>query len=349
MVSSVSTASSCDINKSSTKTVGLVNDDSTYSTSITRDSFSSEDCKKPKVKKAPWYQGIVNVARKVWHVARKLNPFSMLLDFVDSKRISKKVENAKSRNNAKANKDLKEFHESIKYNESSPTEENNRKIFRSHFSDKPGSKPLIILFLGNAQELTWNPDCAGMNKLFLKYSKDNNVDVAVFRVGDAAEELKHKFFLSDDSSLHTSVVYAQTESVIEDITNGRGMFEGKEKPSKVYIAGYSWGGGTAKKVMENWETLGNGTKIEKSAYLDAIQLGTKKFGLPVCERPENSNSHFNCFQEVDSLLCGESLNKKRDCDISITHNSDHNGVDDDGKSSKDPIDQIFQFFNIKSE
>lgn len=262
---------------------------------------------------------VIHRHKVAFHAFRKINPFSIALDYIEERRCSGALEQARNRNGARTHEELRRYHESLRFNESNPDP---RRLFTFHPSNKPGPRPLVILFLGNKQDHTCPSCCAGILELRDRLVREGNVHVAVFRTGDAVEQLRFRYGLTSDTTLHPWVVQQHTRNIIEDIVQGRGLFRG-HKVSNVGFVGYSWGGGAADLIINNW----NGPQISFSAYVDAIQLGTENVGLPVAARPNHSGIHCNFYQNNTIYLNGTNHS---DCECSelISSVEGHNQIDD---------------------
>jgi hypothetical protein len=258
-----------------------------------------------------------------------ISPVVKLLSFIEQCRCSWALEKVKNRNNAKTNEEIEKYHNSVLFDENNPDE---KKIFKYFLSDKKGEKPLIVLFMGNAQTHLWSDSDAGMIKLYEKLKKDNEADVLLFRVGNAIDDVKHKLFLSNDCSLSTDIVYQHSVNVLEDAISGKGIFAGHSKPSKVSFVGYSWGGGTVDKLLkEDWKRIGQNIPVAATVQIDAVNLGLYNLSTPVLNRPFHSRSHLNIFQNKYDFLngCNQSINVAVDQSMVIADESSiHNGVDD---------------------
>lgn len=271
---------------------------------------------------------------------------SFSLDTIEDYRIKNDVEKTQNRNGAKSEKELEDYHKSLLYDENTPDP---KKLFKVHFSkqnDKP--KPLVILFLGNCQDLEWSDECAGVNKLFTEFKKRDDVDVICFRVGCAKEELMYKLGLSSDPSMHTKIVFEHSSNIIEDLINSRGIFKGRAKPSQVGIAGYSWGGGTVNKLLdERWDKIAPDVKISACAHIDAIKLGTEHMGGPVTKRPKNTLTHFSFHQNNSMLLNGYSLNGSNSSLCIESDEYHHENIDDNYLVVNSIISSFTKMFNLQ--
>lgn len=240
---------------------------------------------------------------------------------VSNIRLSGDLHNARDRNGARTEEELRKYHKSLRYDEENPEPE---KVYATHFSNQKGSKPLVILFLGSEQRHKWA--FCGMNGIKRDFEGDGDVDIVIFRVGSVSDELRFKYFMSSNTSLHSKIVYQHSLNIIEDIINGKGEFAGREKPSKVLIAGFSWGGGTSKKLLnEDWDRIGQGIPVAASAHIDAVELGIENWGRPVSRRPRYTQNHIVFYQNNSTLLNGSGQDN-----ADIEHESDddnHQGLD----------------------
>ena len=266
-----------------------------------------------------------------------------IVGFISNQRLSSDLTSAKNRDGARTEEELKEYHKSLRYEEDLKSlryVRNNldpKKIYSTHFSNQKGSKPLLILFLGNEQTHEWL--FSGMNGIKDRFAKDGDVDIVIFRVGNASDELKYKYFMSSDASLHSRIVYQHSLNIIEDIINGKGEFTGREKPSKVLIAGFSWGGGTSSKLLnEDWDKIGQGIPVAASAHIDAIELGIENWGRPVTRRPRHSQNHIVFYQKNSTLLNG-SGQENADVEHRDDGDNDHMGLD----INDDVLDKVYNY------
>lgn len=285
---------------------------------------------------------LLNAGRVVLRIIRKFNPFSYLLDFIEWIRYKDDVKNAKNRNGARTNEELAEYHRSLMYNPNNP---NPNSLFRVHLSRKPGPKPLVILFLGNTQTTCDHEFPTGVLNLYNRLVREGDVDVIVFRVGCATSQLQFRYGLTNDASLHPRVVLEHTSNIIEDIINARGIFAGRDRPSRVLTCGFSWGGGTAHEILQNrWDEIGQGVPVTASAYIDGISYagGIHDLGEPITTRPHISQSHCNTYQNNSIFLNGSPMNQFRDGDEShYIPGRTHDVIED---ADSDAIRIVYNFF-----
>ncbi len=274
------------------------------------------------------FKGLLNFGRCVWKVARELNPLTHLFNLIEKIRCSGHIEKAKERNGARTNEEIKKYHESIQYDG-----EDTSRIFRTNIADQKSDKgntkdeTVTVLFLGNKQSFKSPKEKAGLNEFYEKLAAEGH-KVIQFRVGDAASELKHWCLLSNDCSLNTDFVFENTSNILEDLIKGRGVFTGVSKPKKIVFVGYSFGGGTTQKLLnERWEKIGGNTPVS-TVYLDPIKLGTTDLGCPVDERPTPSSSHMVFYQNNSTAINGSAPLKLEKTDTVIElPNDTHNSVD----------------------
>lgn len=242
----------------------------------------------------------IDQIRSAWRQIRILNPFTHLLNFIEYIRCSKHLRAAKERNGAKTEEALKEYHRSLQFNPNNPCK---KSLYRTHFSSNNKPKPLVVLFLGNNQNLLTPREQAGMNELYEKLKRNKNIDLVIFRVGEATCDIKHKWFMGD-CSVHTNVVFEHTSNIIEDIINCKGQFRGRIKPSEALFLGYSFGGGTVDKILrEKWGKIGGNIPVS-SICIDPIKLGAYNLGCPVEERPPHSRKHIVFYQDNSTAING---------------------------------------------
>ena len=256
---------------------------------------------------------------KALYAAGKTSP--PIAAYIEEKEAALKVhvDRAASRNGVDVNDEsaLREYHEGMRYDPDDETKQNPKRLF--HVSDSllngAGGKPLAVLIMGNKQVL--NQDTQ-VDKSSMKYIfedlKDEN-DVVLIRVGRAWEEAKviigdasDTFGIPDfiapdwltksDPSLYTSVVFEHTANVLEDIVKGRGLFANRTSPpSKVVFGGYSFGGDTVKKLVnEKWLSIAPNVPIAGTAFIDAVNLGLIQLGEGVDSRPLHTGKHLHIWQ-----------------------------------------------------
>jgi hypothetical protein len=239
----------------------------------------------------------------------KNNPVSWLIDCIQDFRSQTEIQNAKTRNNAKNDLDIKKYHESICY-----SKDKQDGIFQSSASTKKGAKTQVILFMGNAQSHSSNENHAGLLKLYKELKAQDNCDVMIVRVGDAQTELMHRYGLSSKANLRTDIVKDHISNLIEDRMHSKGMFKDMEKPSNVVTVGFSWGAGMQKEMLDKWDQIGNGVKVDLSVSLDGIKYGLKELGDELDQRPLNTQKHLCIFQNGDTFLNGHRHCREQACD-----------------------------------
>lgn len=270
------------------------------------------------------------------------SPLLKILDSIQKDRCFNDFERVKNRNYAKNNDEITRYHKSILFDENNPDE---KKIFRYNFSKNNGEKPLVVLFMGNEQTHLWSEDSCGMKKLYEKLKAEDKVDVVLFRVGNATDDIKHKLFLSNDCSLSTDIVYQHSVNVLEDIISGKGLFQGKNKPSKISFVGYSWGGGTVDKLLnEDWQKINTGIPVSETIQIDAIHLGVSNISTPVTRRPNYSQRHLNIFQPNYDFLNGshQEISREDESMVLTDENFSHNNIDDHNVV----LSRVYRFINV---
>lgn len=273
------------------------------------------------------FQRVVHAGRNIWRTLRRYNPFTQLFNLIESVRVRPHVNRSASRNGATTNDEIRQYHESLLYNEQNP---HDNRIFRAYLGNEDRPRPLVVLFLGNGQTHNTPEHQAGILRLAQRLQRDRDTDVLVFRVGCASNELRHRFCIGGDPSLHTSVVYQHSVNVIEDYINARGIFVGRRPPSRVVFGGYSFGGGTIDRLLrEDWQRIGGNIPVTGSFYIDAIRLGSYDLGDAVEQRPLHSVQHLNFYQQNSTAINGNHVNDLRPSDVSVPIiSTDHAGIDD---------------------
>lgn len=286
----------------------------------------------------------LDTARTILIQARGATPNNTITNTVTSltsrSDLRFELEKAAKRNGADINDDkkLKEYHSSLEFDPNNPDE---RKIFRyfppksqlkqnrlgeKYYHYNPNeSKPFIFLILGNKQKHTWD---TGINTLAERF-QEAGYHTFVFRTGDAEEELLYKTYMSNDSSLHTEIVYQHTKNIMDDALNRRGKFKDLPKSNGMIIGGYSFGGGTTVNLTHEYN--GN-IPIIATFTVDPVVLSSFDLGNGEKRRPRHSGSHFNAYQKNDIALRGGchkcetpsdvSMFCPRDNHISIIENED---------------------------
>lgn len=268
--------------------------------------------------------GFINNLRAAWKKIRVLNPFTHILNLIEHVRCSKHLKAAKDRNGAKTEEELKDYHKSFELNPNNPSE---KSLYSTNFQPGNKQKPLVVMFLGNSQTLLTPHQQAGLNELYEKLKRNKNIDLAIFRVGEAGCDIKHKLFMGD-CSMHTDVVFENTSNILEDMVKGKGQFAGRNRPSQIMLVGYSFGGGTVDKLLrEKWNKIGNGIPTS-SICIDPIKLGAYNLGCPVEERPPNTREH-RVFYQRNSAAINGCAHKRAKCNDSSTNmiNDDHETID----------------------
>ena len=277
------------------------------------------------------FGSLADFAKRLWKKIREYNPLTKFFNTLEQVRCFKHIENAKDRNGVKTEEELKEYHQSLKFDPENPDP---KKLFRTNITKNNESKPLIVLCLGNVQTLSSSESFAGLNKLYKQLEKEG-YDVIIFRTGDATYDLRHRFLLDDDCSLNTNVVFEHTSNIIEDIIKERGLFNGHKKPQKVIFTGYSFGGGTVDRLLnKKWSDIGQNIPVS-TVYIDPIELGAYNLGIPVEKRPLHSIRHLNFYQENSAFINGINPEGLKNGDLSIGMSFDnHDSIDNNEKVLK---------------
>ena len=278
-----------------------------------------------------------SIVEKVKNFGKNLrnNPWlSWIFDyFQHGGESSKALAKAKNRNYVKNGNDLIQYHDSLVFKQSNPNG-----IYKSHFAPPGKAKTQVYLFLGHCQGFKDKEEETGILKIYNKLVKDNDCDVVLFRVGCAMTDLKHVSGLSKQTDLKPEVVKEHIANIIEDRNHSRGIFSGLPKPTNVVIAGYSWGAGLSKEILDRWNKIGNDTKVSTSLTLDAVQYGVNNFANSLKERPANSEKHINIYQNNDLFINGSDLKgidpSKKDVSMDVDKlkpgtSLQHTEIDDD--------------------
>jgi hypothetical protein len=284
-----------------------------------------------------------SIVEKVKNFGKNLrnNPWlSWIFDyFQHGGESSKALAKAKNRNYVKNGNDLIQYHDSLVFKQSNPNG-----IYKSHFAPPGKAKTQVYLFLGHCQGFKDKEEETGILKIYNKLVKDNDCDVVLFRVGCAMTDLKHVSGLSKQTDLKPEVVKEHIANIIEDRNHSRGIFSGLPKPANVVIAGYSWGAGLSKEILDRWKKIGNDTEVSTSMTLDAVKYGVDNFADSLQHRPPHSNKHLNIFQPNDLILRGDHLYgiDHRRGDVSI----DVNQINPDAQLQHTEVDNDPNVINL---
>lgn len=284
---------------------------------------------------------IFNKARKIAKYSFKNSILDISLEQYQNQRAKEVLEKAKSRNGAKSNKQVTQYHESIEY-----SSKNKKGIYQSHKASGKKPKKLVILLMGNLQSPEMSQSKAGMLKIYNQLKEDDKHDLLLCRVGDSYQDLKHKLCISNDPSLNTDVVYEHISNLIEDRSNSKGSFKNYQKPKNIDIVGFSWGAGVQKKLESRFQKL-TSQESARTVSIDAIEYGCENFGDALCQKPSYSSQHLNIYQNNEYSLNGEKNCKSKGCDQFIDVNEidknkpNHSQIDD----SKVVQKKILDFLN----
>ena len=233
-------------------------------------------------------QRIVNTGRNIWSVIREFNPFTQFFNFCEGIRARRPIQEAENRNGL----NIEDYQRSIQY---TPGQNNDRALFRYYESDS--DKNLIIIIVGNTEDLDTRSE-------FAERFHQAGHPVLVLRTGDAGESLRNRFFLSNDFSSHTAVVYTHNRNIINDARNRIGIFSGLRSQGADIIA-HSFGGGTA---IEYTNEAGNasGIPIRRVACTDPVRLGHYHLGRTERRSPQQI-PYLHIYQGNSYFLNGEAM------------------------------------------
>jgi len=281
-----------------------------------------------------FFQSIVDGVKSFCKNIRESSLFSWMFDSVQYDSESRSViDKAKCRNNSCTPDEHIKYHKDLEFNNSNPNG-----IYKSHFAPPGKAKTQVYLLLGHCQGFKDKEEETGVLRLYNKLVKDNDCDVVLFRVGCAMTDLKHVSGLSKQTDLKPEVVKEHIANIIEDRNHSRGIFSGLPKPTNVVIAGYSWGAGLSKEILDRWNKIGNDTKVSTSLTLDAVQYGVNNFANSLKERPAHSEKHINIYQNNDLFINGSDLKgidpSKKDVSMDVDKlkpgtSLQHTEIDDD--------------------
>jgi len=281
-----------------------------------------------------FFQSIVEGIKSVCKTIRHAPFFSWIFDsFQHDAKSRSAIDQAKCRNNSCSHDQLVKYHSDLEFNE-----KNTDGIYKSHFVASSRSKGQVYLFLGHCQGFKDKQEETGILRLYEKLVKDNDCDVILFRVGCAMSDLKHISGISSQTALKPDIVREHVANIIEDRNYSRGIFANRAKPSNVVIAGYSWGAGLSKEILDRWNKIGNGSKVSTSLSLDGVRYGINNFADNMQARPANSNKHINIYQNNDLFINGSNLEgidpSKGDVSIDVDNlkpgsSLQHTEIDDD--------------------
>lgn len=281
-----------------------------------------------------FFQSIVEGVKSFCKNIRESSLFSWMFDSVQYDSESRSViDKAKCRNNSCTPDEHIKYHKDLEFSDTNPNG-----IYKSHFAPPGKAKTQVYLLLGHCQGFKDKEEETGVLRLYNKLVKDNDCDVVLFRVGCAKTDLKHVSGLSDRTDLKPEVVKEHVANIIEDRNYSRGVFAGHAKPANVVIAGYSWGAGLSKEILDRWKKIGNDTKVSTSLTLDAVQYGVDNFATSLKERPAYSEKHVNIYQNNDLFINGSDLKgmdpSKQDVSMDVDKlkpgtSLQHTEIDDD--------------------
>lgn len=273
---------------------------------------------------------IGKLAEKVLKFLRSLNPLPYIIRSIENHQCRNEIENARLRNGAQTQEEITQYHRGLYGN-----------IFTANFLERGETqntrqrpKRAVYIILGNSQTLTSPQEEAGLISLYNQLKNRRDLDVYLIRVGCATQGAT---VISDfirrigggtpraDYSLAPEVVYNHTRNVFNDSINGRGLFAGFGSYEDIRIVGYSWGAGTAHRLGEEWNNIGNGVR-PRMFCIDPIRLGLSNLGNGENHRPDSSIEHFHIYQE-DDYVYGIPLSNPRPTDRQITVRSTHSEID----------------------
>src|SRR3989338_5995708 len=123
---------------------------------------NAPESNQPSVSKR-FFASVVDFCKRLWREIRENNPLTIFFNALEKARCHKHIENAKNRNGAKTEEELKDYHQSLQFNLKNPDP---FKLFRTNINESTESKPLIVLCLGNVQTLASRERFAGLNMLY---------------------------------------------------------------------------------------------------------------------------------------------------------------------------------------
>lgn len=195
----------------------------------------------------------------------------------------------------------------------------NGKICRAYIPPDPTGKPLYVLVMGQSEPLWISSEISAMTYFYEKLIRENKGIVLLFRTGLVMDELNTMANPKIKQTYEPNEVLNNTKTVIEDFTY-------KFKPSELRMSGFSWGGGTIKKLTEenNWR---RGIPVKRTVMIDPITLGSLGFGCAMRTRPEfdSSPDHRNChiYQRRDNVSALEWVTTLQgDCPIKTNRNTE---------------------------
>ena len=237
------------------------------------------------------------------------------------------------------------------------------------FPGSPDSDELIVLCLGNNQDLTGpakKQKEKGMQAVVLEQLKQGQngkrPTILLFRTGHAL----YGDLLARQNNMkrHTAVAFEHTTNIVRDAVQGRGVFNRLPSIKRVSFGGYSFGGGTVSALCDRYGQWTQGMKdpppIERVVMVDAVRLGLHHLGEPVTARPSNAGQVLHIFQDspVNSnrqeklgayVVHGADLQKgKLPQDTTKRVNrTDHFAIQDPAQH-REVLDEVAQFLGGKT-
>ncbi len=179
-------------------------------------------------------------------------------------------------------------------------------FFQAHLSNNPRPKPIVIMILGNKDQMVDSPPPArqrGINHLFNRLSSENpeDADVVKIRLGS----VQH----SADPRRHNALAAIHARNVVEDALSGKGVFNGRRYTSVTFVA-YSYGAGLLDEMLRDPHNplRLNGVPVAGTVGIDPIRF---RGYFANTRRPPTSAPHLHIYQRnraaSDAFLAGGAL------------------------------------------
>lgn len=189
--------------------------------------------------------------------------------------------------------ELRRYHESLLHPPGQP--DTDRQMFEYVRGSGPEPRRLVVLVMGNRQGFT-SPD-NGMRELQRRFAGQPDVDVLLFRSGQAARDFRAATSQNTGLDGNTAVNMRHIENLVHDRIHCRGMFSGERPPSSMSMGGFSFGGGAIEELSDRWTQMNTQIPVTGVALIDPIRLGIQHLGAPVTRRPAMAGRVLHFYQD----------------------------------------------------
>lgn len=173
----------------------------------------------------------------------------------------------------------------------------NEKICKAYIPPSPEGKPLYILVLGHHEPLNFSAEYSAIQHFYERLVEEDKGIVLLFRTGLVLDELNS---MADPE---TKQAY-EPEDVLKSTKNITGDFIDRFNPCELRLSGFSWGGGTIKRLAED-NSWRKGTPVKSTVMIDPVNLGSLSFASAMRTRPEFDNSphhrNFHIYQRRNDV------------------------------------------------